>query len=218
VRVAFDDGSFVLRSPEPLRPYARCIGEWLEHWARETPDAPAFAERTHEGGWRRLTWLQTRQQVGRIAQGLLGLALKPQAPVVALSDNSLDHLLLLLAAMHVGRAVCTVSSAYCRLTRDYAKIHSILNTLGPALIYADNAAIYGPPVAQCGQQAPTVFSRGAEDMPGALGFDSLMRTACCAPTSRWSRRRGASSSTRSRSSSTGCRGATPSVPTTTCTW
>ena len=25
---------FVLRSPEPLKPYARCIGEWLEHWAR----------------------------------------------------------------------------------------------------------------------------------------------------------------------------------------
>ena len=49
VRVAFDDGSFVLRSPEPLQPYARCIGEWLEHWARATPDAPAFAERTPEG-------------------------------------------------------------------------------------------------------------------------------------------------------------------------
>ena len=33
VRVGLDDGSFVLRSPEPLKPYARCIGEWLERWA-----------------------------------------------------------------------------------------------------------------------------------------------------------------------------------------
>ena len=33
VRIGFDDGSFVLRSPEPLKPYARCIGEWLERWA-----------------------------------------------------------------------------------------------------------------------------------------------------------------------------------------
>ena len=45
VRIALDDGSFVLRSPEPLQPYARRIGDWLDHWAAATPDAPAFAER-----------------------------------------------------------------------------------------------------------------------------------------------------------------------------
>ena len=69
VRVLLDDGSFVLRSPEPLRPYARCIGEWLERWAAETPDAPAFSERTRDGGWRHLSWGQTRALVGRIWWG-----------------------------------------------------------------------------------------------------------------------------------------------------
>ncbi len=177
VRVAFDDGSFVLRSPEPLKPYARCIGEWLEHWARETPEAPAFAERAADGGWRRLSWRETREQVGRIAQSLLGLKLLPQAPIVVLSDNALDHLLLMLAGMHIGRAVCTVSSAYCRLTTDYAKIHGILNTLGPALVYASDQQVYGPAIASAGLHAVTVFSRGAEDFPGALSFDSLLRTA-----------------------------------------
>jgi len=177
VRVGFDDGSFVLRSPEPLKPYARRTGEWLERWAAETPDAPAFAERTPDGGWRRLSWGQTRAQVGRIAQSLLGLKLAPQAPIVVLSDNSLDHLLLMLAAMHIGRAVCTVSSAYCRLTKDYTKIHGILNTLGPALVYASDTAVYGPPLASAGLQAVAVFSRGAEDFPGAIAFDSLARTA-----------------------------------------
>ncbi len=176
VRVALDDGSFVLRSPEPLQPYARCIGEWLERWAAETPDAPAFAERGADGAWRRLTWAQTRAQVGRIAQGLLGLKLAPQAPVVVLSDNALDHLLLTLAAMHVGRAVCTVSSAYSRLTKDYTKIHGILNTLGPALIYASDAAVYGPAVASSAQHAAVVFSRGAEAVPGALAFERLAAT------------------------------------------
>jgi feruloyl-CoA synthase len=177
VRITFDDGSFVLRSPEPLRPYARCVGEWLEHWAAAMPDAPAFAERTADGGWRRLSWGQARHQVRRLAQGLLGLELAPQAPIVVLSDNSLDHLLLLLAGMHIGRAVCTVSSAYCRLTRDYSKIHGILNTLGPALVYADNSTVYGPALAQAGLHAVTVFSRGAEEFPGALAFDALLRTA-----------------------------------------
>ena len=177
VRVGFDDGSFVLRSPEPLKPYARCTGEWLEHWARETPDAPAFAERAPDGSWRRLSWGETRTLVGRVAQSLLGLKLAPQAPIVVLSDNSLDHLLLMLAGMHIGRAVCTVSSAYCRLTRDYAKIQGILNTLGPALVYASDVKVYGPAIASAGLHAVTVFSEGAAEFPGALSFDSLVKTA-----------------------------------------
>ncbi len=175
VRIALDDGSFVLRSPEPLQPYARCIGEWLERWATATPDAPAFAERRVDGSWRRLSWAQTRAQVGRIAQSLLGLDLRPQAPVVVLSDNAIDHLLLMLATMHVGRAVCTVSSAYCRLTRDYSKIQGILATLGPALVYASDAEVYGAAIASAAPTVPVVFSRGAEGSPGARAFDELLR-------------------------------------------
>ena len=180
VRVGFDDGSFVLRSPEPLRPYARCIGEWLERWAAETPDAPAFAERAPDGSWRRLSWAQTRAAVGRIAQGLLDLKLAPQAPIVVLSDNALDHLLLLLAGMHIGVPVCTVSSAYCRLTQDHSKIHGILNTLGPALVYAADAQVYGPALADAGLHVPVVFSRGAHGFAGALDFAQLGRAETAA--------------------------------------
>ena len=177
VRIAFDDGSFVLRSPEPLKPYARCVGEWIERWAAETPEAPAVAERDASGQWRRLNWRELRRAIGAVAQSLLGLKLPPHRPVVVLSDNGLDHLLLMLGAMHVGRAVCTVSSAYCRLTQDYGKIHGILATLGPALVYASDARVYGPPIDTSGIDAVAVFSQGAETFPGALGFDSLLRTA-----------------------------------------
>ena len=112
VREDLGAGGFVLRSPEALRPYERCVGEWLERWARETPEAPAFAEPDAgaPGGWRVLAWGALRRQVGAVAQALLNMNLAPEAPVVVLSDNSLDHLVLLLAGMHIGRAVCTVSS------------------------------------------------------------------------------------------------------------
>ena len=176
-RIPFDDDSFVLRSPEPLKPYARCVGEWIERWAAETPDALAVAERDAQGGWRRLSWRELRRAVGAVAQSLLGLKLPPQRPVVVLSDNSVDHLLLMLGAMHVGRAVCTVSSAYCRLTQDYSKIHGILATLGPALVYASDAPVYGPALHTAGIDAATVFSQSAETFPGALAFDTLLRTA-----------------------------------------
>ncbi len=176
-RLASDDGSFVLRSADPLQPYARCIGEWLDRWAAETPDQCAFAERRSDGEWRALTWREARQAVGSIAQGILNLKLRPQAPIVVLSENSLDHLLLLLAAMHVGRAVCTVSSAYSRQPGDRSKIHGILNALGPALVYASDARTYGGALQCAGLDAIVVFSRNAEFFPGAIPF---ARLAACA--------------------------------------
>ena len=184
-RVDLGGGSFLLRSPEPLAPYARCIGEWLEHWAHETPDALAFAEPAVEpakGSWRRLSWRGLRLQVGAVAQGLLDLQLPAGKPIAVLSDNSLDHLVLLLAGMHIGRAVCTVSSAYCRLAGgDHSRIHGILQALDPALVYASDAAVYGPPLVGAGIDAVAVFGSGAAPPEGAfscaLGFAQLAAQA-----------------------------------------
>jgi feruloyl-CoA synthase len=178
LREDLPDGSFVLRSAEKLQPYTRCVGDWLDHWARTTPDALFLAERDASGGWRRLSYSQARAEVGRIAQGLLGLAVPADQPVVVLSDNSVDHALLALATMHIGRAVCTVSSAYCRLTKDYAKVHAILDALDPALVYAADPAVYGPPIATWAarEARPVVFSQGAVDFPGALAFAQLAAT------------------------------------------
>ncbi|MGE4339199.1 MAG: feruloyl-CoA synthase, partial [Pigmentiphaga sp.] len=169
-------GGFILRSPDPLQPYARCIGEWLEHWAVATPDTVALAERDAQGEWRRFTYAQLRQAVGAIGQSLIDMQLPAGAPVVVLSDNGLDHALLMLAAMHVGQPVCTVSSAYCRLTRDYGKITGILHTLRPGLIYASTADVYGPAIQASGLEVPVVFSTGADTFSGALDFAQLLRT------------------------------------------
>ncbi|MGE8201121.1 MAG: AMP-binding protein, partial [Variovorax sp.] len=97
VRIDFDDGSFALRSPMALKPYARCIGEWIERWAHETPDALAFAERDETGeGWRKLDYRALRHAVGAVAQALLDMNLPQGQPVVILSDNAIDHAVLML--------------------------------------------------------------------------------------------------------------------------
>ena len=173
-RIDLPDGAFLLRSREPLAPYARCVGEWLEQWAARTPDAVAFAEPEAGGGWNRLSWSELRHRVGAVAQGLLDLDLPAQQPLVALSDNSLDQLVLLLAGMHIGRVVCTVSSGYCRLAGgDYSRIHGILQALDPALVYASDAAIYGPALRAAGVNAVGVFSKGSASHPDALDFAAL---------------------------------------------
>ena len=177
-RLELGAGAFELRSPEPLAPYARCIGEWLEHWAHRTPDALAFAEPAAGGGWAELSWRALRQRVGALAQGLLDLKLPAGKPLVVLSDNSLDHLVLLLAGMHMGRAVCTVSSAYCRLAgTDFSRIHGILQALDPALVYASDAKTYGPALTHASVQPVVVFSQGAAEHPGALSLAQLGQAA-----------------------------------------
>ncbi|MFY7902109.1 MAG: feruloyl-CoA synthase [Rubrivivax sp.] len=187
VRENLPGGAFVLRNPEPLGPYPRAAGAWLEHWAATTPDAPAFAEPapgdTTGGAWVTLSWAALRRRTGAVAQALLDLDLRPDAPVVVLSDNALDHLVLKLACMHVGRPVCTVSSGYTRLAGgDYTRLLGILQQLGPALLYAADAGVYAAAMTQAtstpaARGAPLVFSRGAADVPGALAFDALAGAA-----------------------------------------
>lgn len=178
VRIDFDDGSFALRSPMALKPYARCIGEWLERWARETPDALAFAERDDSGeGWRKLDYRALRQAVGAVAQALLDLKLPAEKPIVILSDNAIDHAVLMLAAMHIGRTACSLSSAYSRMAKDPSRLHGMLQALQPALIYASDAKVYGGALAGCSVEAPAVFSRNADAHAGALPFAQLLQAS-----------------------------------------
>src|SRR5262245_37639131 len=64
------DGSILLRSPQPLKPYSRSVGEWLVRWAREAPDRPFLAERATDG-WRRITYREALDSVRRIGEALL---------------------------------------------------------------------------------------------------------------------------------------------------
>jgi feruloyl-CoA synthase len=129
-------GGRVLCSPQPLGPYARCLGELLVHWAEQTPDRVFVAERDGRDGWRTVTYAQALAQVRSSAQGLLDRGLSAERPVAVLSDNSLDHARLALAAMHVGVPVAPVSPAYSLVSQDYAKLRHIMSQLCPGLVYA----------------------------------------------------------------------------------
>jgi feruloyl-CoA synthase len=177
VREDLPGGGFLLRHPRDLQPYARCIGDWLEHWARATPEALFLCEKHAQGGWRRLAYADARARVGRLAQGLLDAKIPPHRPVVVLSDNSVDAALLGLAAMHIGRPMCTVSSAYSRLAKEFSKVGGILNLLKPAVVYASEAAVYGRAVKAWGGDGIVVFSEGAEETPGAKSLAQLGASA-----------------------------------------
>jgi feruloyl-CoA synthase len=175
-RIDLSRGGFILACSDPLEEVTRCIGDWLEYWAARTPNALFLAERDAEGEWVRMTYAQVREQVGKLAQGLLDLGIGPTAPVVCLSDNSLDQALLTLATMHIGRPFATVSSAYSRLAKDYSKVATILQELAPGAVYAGDGAVYASAIRASAVSCPVILSTNAYQLDGSLSLAELMRT------------------------------------------
>ena len=138
------DGSMVMRSPQKLGPAARCVTEWLVHWARESPDRIFLNERTPQGGWRKVSYLETYGAVRRIGQALLDRGLDATKPVAILSDNAIDHALLALGAMHVGIPVAPVSPAYSLMSKDFGKLRAIFELVRPGLVHAADPQKFGP--------------------------------------------------------------------------
>jgi len=167
------DGATVLRSPQALRAYERCAGEWLVKWAQQSPERVFLAERRGEG-WRRITYAQALDAARRIGQALLERGLGPEKPVAILSDNSVDHGLLALGAMHAGVPVAPISPAYSLMSKDFAKLKAILDLLKPGLVWADDPQKYGAALAAAGVQA-TPLAPLLEAAPGARLDEAFAR-------------------------------------------
>jgi feruloyl-CoA synthase len=171
------DGAMVLRSPQTLGAYPRCLGEMLQGWAARDPGRLFLAERDGHGGWRRLTYGAALGAVRAIGQALIDRGLGPERPVLILSDNSIDHALLALGAMQVGVPAAPVSTAYSRLSQDFAKLRYVRDLVAPGLIFADDGARYAAAIAALGRSdAELVFS--AKPPPGvaATAFPALCAT------------------------------------------
>jgi len=159
------DGSTLLRSPQKLGSYARCVTEWLVNWSDRAPERIFLAERK-ENSWRKLTYRETYGAVRRIAQALLDRRLGPERPVAILSDNSVDHALLALGAMHVGVPVAPVSPAYSLMSKDFGKLKTIFELVQPGLVYAADPQKFAPALAAVGAKS-TPVAELLETNPGS---------------------------------------------------
>ncbi|MBD3896772.1 feruloyl-CoA synthase [Halomonas sp. ML-15] len=171
-----DDGSQLLYSTIPLGDdYARCCGEWLEHWARETPDRLWLAERAPQDAWRELTYGEARRRVIAIASWLLHQDLSPERPLVILSDNSIEHALLMTAAMHIGVPCCSISPGSSLMSTDHAKLKRQIQLLQPGVVYADPIEPYAAALAaidECHDGVVVAGSRSAAS-EGSTPFTEL---------------------------------------------
>jgi len=89
--------------------YDRTLGDWLEHWATETPDHEyiVFSDRNL-----RFTWSAFNQRVDNMAKGMLAVGVPKGAHVGILAQNVPDWLTFLYACAKIGAVAVTVNTSY----------------------------------------------------------------------------------------------------------
>jgi hypothetical protein len=79
------DGNMLLRSPQKLGKYARCVTERLSQRSDRAAERVFLAERRAAGAWRKLSYREAYGAVRRVGQALLERKLDARRPVATVS-------------------------------------------------------------------------------------------------------------------------------------
>ncbi|MCB5363852.1 feruloyl-CoA synthase [Pusillimonas sp. CC-YST705] len=161
------DGSIILESTDPLRDYVATYNTLLPHWAEHKPDQTLLAWRGQDGEWERLSYRQMLDRVLPLAQYLLGQNLSAERPLLILSENSAEHAMIMLAAIHVGIPFVPLSPAYSLLAPGAERVLHAVKLLTPGLVFAQDAERYANAIEKAvPADTPLVFANGT--LPGRL--------------------------------------------------
>ncbi|HEX7666710.1 MAG TPA: AMP-binding protein, partial [Polyangiaceae bacterium] len=164
VRTETADG-FVLEARTPLPNGVATIPDWLDHWATVAPERTFLAERDESGAWRTLSYAETHTKVGAVAALLEARGAEKNRPICVLSDNSLAHAIVMLAGMHLGVPVSSISPAYGTASSTFGRLRHIASLLSPSVLFVESRAPYEKALAAI--DAPNVIA--SSDVEAANG-------------------------------------------------
>ena len=106
--------------------YERTLGQWLEHWATNTPDKEyiVYSDRNL-----RFTWSQFNRRVDDMAKGLIAIGVERGTHVGIWAANVPDWLTLLYACAKIGAVYVTVNTNYKQAELEYLCENSDMHTL-----------------------------------------------------------------------------------------
>ena len=168
------DGAIELRSQTPLPSLVPHVGHWLAHWARQRGSRTFLAERGDRGQWHAVSYAEAERRSAAISAWLLARGGAGGRPIAIIAENGIDHALLMLGAMQVGVAIAPISTAYARVSRDFARLRDILALLRPALVFVDDPRHYEQAFSVIRESGASVIAgRGADAFSGAMDFEEL---------------------------------------------
>ncbi|MBR0557424.1 feruloyl-CoA synthase [Ciceribacter sp. L1K23] len=174
-----DDGCYVIWRVDPLGPHPDKITERMVHWATVDPNRIWMAERDDAGGWRKLSYGEALRQIRALGQLFLDNDLSAERPVLILSDNSIAHALVALAAQYVGVPSAAIAPAYATHVGDFGKLADIAGQVTPGLVFADDVTPFAAAIeAVFAPSVPLLFCRNAPSASRPMiGWDEALATA-----------------------------------------
>jgi feruloyl-CoA synthase len=176
------DGVVYLRSTHPPGERPRTIPHALDEQATRRPDRPFLRQRLPVapgqplGPWRQTTYGEAKAATDALAAGLLGLGLGPDAPLMVLSGNSIEHALLTLAAQKIGAPVAPLSVAYSLMSGDHAKLRHCADTVRPRAVFVQAHGPFAKALAALDGRGLAVISAEPDPPPGVLAYADLAAT------------------------------------------
>jgi feruloyl-CoA synthase len=170
------EGVHFLKSTVKLKARPHRMTHRLLHWARKTPDKVFLAQRDGNNNWETLTYADALEKVKAIAHFLLRTEASPERPMAILSENSIEHGLMALAALHIGVPFSPIAVAYSLKSTDYAKLKHTIDILTPAVIFVQNGKQYEKALAAIAPNHPDVTIVAVNDpLSNHRVFDGLTR-------------------------------------------
>ena len=178
-------GEVYLFSRIPPGPAPRSIPHLLDEKAAEHPDRPWLKQREpNHGPWRQVTYGEGARSRAVLAQALIDRGLGPDAPLLILSGNSIEHALMSLAAQRIGAPATPISMAYSLMSTDFAKLKHCFNAVKPKAVFVQAMEPFRKALAQLPLEGVAVISvdggQGSEDfyelakLPATSAVDTAM--------------------------------------------
>jgi feruloyl-CoA synthase len=165
-----EGGVVYLNCGLPYQPGLPSLIDYLARAAELRPNTTFLAERDGRKQWRRLTYAAALRDTAAVATWLIRAGFGPgSAPAMILSENSIEHALLMLGAMRAGVAVVPVSPTYS-FGQDLGRLGYALDLTQPSLVYAGDAVRYAPALAYVKARLPRVVAIAGNE------FSRLLQT------------------------------------------
>lgn len=168
------DGTILLRSKEDLGGVANKTGEWLHHWAENTPGHIFIAERSGPG-WREESYQATLQKVRALGAALLARGMNADTPILIMSGNGVDHGLLSLAAQYIGVPTVPVAEQYSLIHGAHGRLQDAVELIKPKMAYVNDAKKYSEALKLDCFNGVDIIATRTDNKADVIAFDDLLK-------------------------------------------
>ncbi len=165
-------GVLYLEEQEAVRPTPYRMTARLAHWAEKTPDKVFLGDQE-----KTISYREAYELTRNVSQWILDQGATPDKPIAILAENSLEHGIMALAALHVGIPYAAITPAYATKASDYAKLKHALDLLQPSILLISQGSAYEKALQAVDHQAIIVY---IEQEPAGdfekIAFENITQT------------------------------------------